>query len=345
MTFSGSLCQVLYAYLGDRWGRKPFVVAGPMVAAFFMSFIALAPSFPVLLALMLMAGMGISAFHPHAASFVGASSGTKRGFGLSIFMTVGTAGFALGPLISTAIVSSSFIGPARMPLFSVAGLFTSLLLYRYAIPQDEHRRTRKSINILSIVRPHIGTLVLLSMIVVLRATVGIVFTNFLSYLMEQRELSLIIGGSTIFLFLVSMAVGTLLGGHLYDRISRKKLLIYSLLLSSPLLYALVHAHGAAFIILLILAGVVLGCPNPVPLAMAQELIPEGASTASSIMMGLSWGIAGLPAWLFARLADSFGGDVVPPMSIAAALPLLAVVLVFLISQKQGSSPGGRQDFS
>ena len=54
MTFSGSFCQVLYAYLGDKWGRKFFVVVGPAVCAIFLCFIALSPNFYVLLILLLL---------------------------------------------------------------------------------------------------------------------------------------------------------------------------------------------------------------------------------------------------------------------------------------------------
>ncbi len=334
MTFSGSLCQVLYAYLGDKWKRRFFVVIGPAVAAFFMGFVALAPNFSVLLALLLASGMGVSAFHPHAASFIGAASGEKRGLGLSVFMTVGTVGFALGPLISATLVSWSRVGPARMPFFCIFGFATSFLLYKYATMEEEHYEKRESVNILNIIRPHARPLALLSMIVIVRATVSIVFTDFTALLMAQRGFALVIGGGAIFLFLIPNAAGTLLGGYLYDKVSRKKLLIFSLAISSPILFTLVHTHGALFIVLLIFAGVMIGCSNPIPLAISQELVPEGASTASSIMMGLSWGIAGLPVWLFARLSDSFGGDVVPAMSIAAVLPILAVMFALLLPRER-----------
>ncbi|MFC1714963.1 MFS transporter [Candidatus Poribacteria bacterium] len=334
MTFSGSLCQVLYAYLGDRWNRRFFVVIGPAVAAFFMCFVAMAPSFSVLLILMLAGGMGVSAFHPHAASFVGATSGKKRGLGISVFMTVGVVGYALGPLISPALVSWSLVGPARMPFFCVFGFAASFLLYKYATMEEKHYETHKSVNILNIIRPHTRPLALLSIIVMLRATVSMVFTEFTSLLMAQRGFSLVVGGGTISIFLFPNAAGTLLGGYLYDKISRRKLLIFSLAISSPILLAVVHTHGAAFIVLLILAGVMIGCSNPIPLAISQELVPQGASTASSIMMGLSWGIAGLPVWFFARLSDSFGDNVVPAMSIAAVLPILAVIFALLLPRER-----------
>jgi len=320
---SGSLCQVVYGYMGDRWDRRLFLVPGPAIAAVFMCFIGLSPNFLVLLFLLIIGGMGVSAFHPHAASAAGDMAGSKRGSGLSLFMAGGTVGYAAGPLIAAALMSS--VGPARMPLASIIGIITSFLLYRYATLGRKHYSAGNPINILESIRPHIRLLIFLSVIAILRATVSIVFTNFASLLMKQRGLSLIIGGSVVSLFMLSSASGTLLGGYLCDRMSRKKLLIISLLLSSPLLFALVPARGAMLVILLIFSGVMIGCSNPVPLTIAQELIPEGSSTASSIMMGFSWGIAGLLALFFGILADLLGGDVAPAMSIAASLPILAAM--------------------
>lgn len=330
---SGSLCQVIFGYLGDRWGRRIFLVSGPAIAAIFLCFIGLSPSFFALLALLILGGMGVSAFHPHAASFTGSMSGSKRGFNLSIFMSVGTFGYAAGPLVAAALISSRLVGPARLPLASIAGIVTTLLLYRYAVPSAEYRRQYSSIKIVEVIRPHLKPLSLLSTVVILRAAMSIVFVNFTSLLMNQRGWSLIIGGSFISLFVLFTALGTLLGGYLYDRMDRKKLLIFSLLISSPLLLAMVYSNGIVFIMLLSLSGLAIGCSNTVPLAISQELIPEGASTASSIMMGFSWGVAGVLAWLFGILADLFGGDVAPAMSIAAFLPILSALAAIPLPRK------------
>jgi FSR family fosmidomycin resistance protein-like MFS transporter len=329
---SGSLFQVLYGYLGDKWGKRFFLVPGPAIAAIFMCLIAMSPSFSVLLILLIIGGMGVSAFHPHAASSVGDMAGGRRGFGLSIFMTGGTIGFAAGPLIAAALISS--IGAIRMPVASVFGIITSFLLYKYVLADEERHIARKSIKILDVIRPNLGPLSLLSMIVIFRATVSIVFTNFMPILMYERKLSLVMGGGVVSLFLLSIGFGTLLGGYLYDRVSRKKLLILSLLLSSPLLYTLVAAEGPILAIFLVLSGLALGCPNPIPLAFAQELMPEGASTASSIMMGFSWGVAGVLAMLFGVMIDRFfGSNVAPGMNIAAFLPILAAILALLLPRK------------
>ena len=328
---SGSLCQVIYGYLGDKWGRRFFLMPGPAIGAVFMCFIGLSPNFPVLLLLLIIGGMGISAFHPHAASLVGDMAGSKRGFGLSLFMAGGTVGYSAGPLIAAALMSS--IGSAKMPLASIIGIFTSLLLYKYVIPEKKNCKIGKFTDILKLIKPHVKLLAFLSIIVILKATVSIVFVNFASLLIDQRGGSLIIGGGLISLFLLSTAFGTISGGYLCDRVSRRRLFIFSLLLSSPLLFALVQAEGMTLFILLILSGVMIGCSNPVALAISQEMIPGGASTASSIMMGFSWGIAGLLALFFGVLSDLFGGDVAPAMSIAAFLPILAAIFALYLPRK------------
>ncbi len=330
---SGSLSQVLFGYLGDRTNSRLFLVPGPAIAAIFLCAIGLSPNFTVLFALLILGGMGVSAFHPHAASFTGSRSGARRGFGLSIFMTGGTIGFAAGPLVAAALVSLSFIGPVRMTLVSIFGILTSILLYKYATESDSHLRKRSSTNILEIIRPHLKPLTYLTMLVILKSTVSIIFVNFTSLLMDQRGWSIVAGGSTISIFVFCTAFGTLVGGYFYDRWSRKKMLIYSLIFLTPFLFFMVYFSGVWFFVLLALSGILIGFSNTIPLGLAQELMPEGAATASSIMMGFSWGMAGVLAWGFGIVADMFGGDVAPAMSIAAFLPILAAVFGFGLPNK------------
>ena len=200
MSISGSMFQVVYGYLGDKWSRRLFLVPGPAIAAVFMSFIGLSPSFLVLFILLLLGGMGVSAYHPHAASYAGDLVENRRGFGLSIFMTGGTIGFAVGPLVAAGIMST--LGAEKMPLASVVGIVTSILLYKYSVPQKTSATKFTSRGVFKTIRSQLMSLAFLSIIVILRGTVFVVFTNFLSLLADQRGQSLIVGGSIIFLFLL-----------------------------------------------------------------------------------------------------------------------------------------------
>ena len=61
--------------------------------------------------------------------------------------------------------------------------------------------------------------------------------------------------------------------------------------------------------------------NSVVIAMAQELVPRRAGTASSLVMGLGWGIAGIVLMGFGSLAEVLG--VPRALDLAMAVPLLA----------------------
>jgi FSR family fosmidomycin resistance protein-like MFS transporter len=329
---SGSMFQVVFGYLGDRWSRKLFLVSGPIIAGIFMSFIGLSPSYHALIVILLVGGIGVSAFHPHAASAAGDMAGKNRDFSLAIFLTVGTVGYALGPLLATYIMSSSAIGPKRMPYASILGIITTILLYKYAYFKRESQK-RESVKILQIIRPKAKLMAILCTIVILRSTTTIVYSNFLSLLIQQRHLSLMIGAIVLFLFSLSTALGTFLGGYVARWVSRRSIIIYSMLLSSPFLIALLYSNGVLFVIFLILSGIMISFANPANLAIAQEAIPRGASTASSLMMGASWGTAAIIAMFFGVIADLFGGNVVPAMAISALLPILAAIAALSLPKK------------
>lgn len=330
---SGSMFQVVYGYIGDRWGRKLFLVIGPAMAGIFMSFIGISPNYHTLIIILLIGGMGVSAFHPHAASAAGDMAGKNRDFSLAIFMTVGTIGFALGPLFAAFLISSSVIGPRRMPYSSVLGIVTSILIFKYVSLKKETAQKRESVKILQVIRPEVRLITILCTIAILRSTTTIVYSNFLSLLIQQRQLSLMIGAVVLFIFSFSTALGTFLGGYVSRWVSRRKIIIYSMLIASPFLLALLYANGVLFVILLVLSGVMISFANPSNLAIAQEAIPKGASTASSLLMGASWGLASIIAMFFGVIADLFRGNVVPAMGISALLPILAAIFALLLPRK------------
>ena len=86
LSLAASLLQPLMGYLADRLGRRFFVAAGPLLSGLFLSLIGWAPSFGVLVAILVLGGLGSAAFHPPGASYV-ARVGAGRGSGvrMSVF--------------------------------------------------------------------------------------------------------------------------------------------------------------------------------------------------------------------------------------------------------------------
>jgi FSR family fosmidomycin resistance protein-like MFS transporter len=88
MTFSlaSSLLQPAAGYLADRYGRRMFVVAGPLISGVFLSLIGLAPSVGMLVLVLILGGIGSAAFHPPAAAMSArAAEGKGSGLRMSVF--------------------------------------------------------------------------------------------------------------------------------------------------------------------------------------------------------------------------------------------------------------------
>src|SRR6185312_1670355 len=65
---AASVAQVGFGHIADRWRPRLLVMAGPVIAVSVLSFVGLAPSVPVLAAILIVGGLGAAAFHPPAAA-------------------------------------------------------------------------------------------------------------------------------------------------------------------------------------------------------------------------------------------------------------------------------------
>ena len=86
LSLAASLLQPLMGYLADRYGRRLFVILGPLLSATFLSLIGLPSTFWVLILFLLLGGFGSAVFHPPAASLAaGISAGKGSGLRMSVF--------------------------------------------------------------------------------------------------------------------------------------------------------------------------------------------------------------------------------------------------------------------
>lgn len=318
---STSLAQPIFGHLADKVRNPFFVYLGPIITAVFLSFIGLCPSYGLLLVAITLAGIGTAAFHPQAAAITGASSGNRRGLGMSIFVTGGSAGHSLGPVIILPIVAT--LGLERTFVALLPGIVISYLLFRSAsrlridhITHSLHRHSTRTIN-------RRWAIALLLIIVVVRALVIAGFSTFIPIFLQEKGFPLMLAGTAITIFQFSGAIGSLFGGGLSDRFGRKTVILASIIIAMPMLFLFLYSNGYLALVFLALAGLTFFSSIPVNLIMAQELFPERASTVSSFMIGLGWGIGGLLVTPIGALADAIG--------VGSALQLLSLVCLFGIA--------------
>ncbi len=131
----------------------------------------------------------------------------------------------------------------------------------------------------------------------------------------------------LFVFLAAVALGTLVGGPLGDRIGRKYVIWGSILGVLPFTLALPYANLFWTGVLTVLIGVILASAFSAILVYAQELIPGRVGTVGGLFFGFAFGMAGIAAAVLGVLADHTSIAFV--YKVCAFLPLLGLLTAFL----------------
>jgi len=328
LSLSTSVGQFSFGWLADRVGRRTFVVAGPLAACVFLSLAPLSSSYARLLLLIVCGGMGVAAFHPCAASLTGAYAGKRKSLAMSVFAAAGSLGFAAGPMLVLWVITT--FGAERSYVAMIPGLITVAVL-AVASPKVPACGAAKEEAGASL-RGNRRVLVLLWFVAVVRAAVIMGFENFVPVMIRSHGGSLLSGGTAISLFLLCGSVGGVVGGYISDRVDPRKVLLFSSVAPVPLFLAFLGLGGHADLVALGLAGAFVFAAVPVTIVLAQETAPGRASTASSLVMGVAWGVGGTASAGIGYLADIFGVERAL-FGLALILLLSAPCVPFLPARK------------
>jgi MFS transporter, FSR family, fosmidomycin resistance protein len=301
---ASSLMQPIFGMLSDRMRRPFLVIGGPLLTAIFFSSIGLANSYIQLVFIIILGGLGTAAFHPQAASLTGQYSGNRKGLGMSVFVTAGSVGHALGPMFILTVVT--MLGLSFSWITVVWGVAIAVLLLRFLPATMPVAEPRAVVHHSSRSAGRKSLLVLIWLVVFLRAIVIDSFLAFNPTYLHQNQFSVMLAGAANTIFELSGSAGILLGGALSDRFGRKGFILFSLAGSIPFLWLFLNFQGATALVFLGLAGCILFSSVPVTIIMAQELFPNRSGAVSSLTMGFAWGMAGLLLTPIGAISESIG---------------------------------------
>lgn len=332
---SSSLMQPVYGFISDRYARRFFAVFGPTITGIFVSMIGLAPSYGILIVLLVAGGIGIGSFHPQAAAMAATAASERRRVGMALFSAIGTLGFAVGPLVITRIVSS--YGLEHSYYIIATGLVMSAVLYRVCPPLPAPAAPAPGVEkikwqLLAALRSAWKPLTLLYLITVIRSGLQMTTNNFLPFLLEDQGYGLTETGNMLTVFLLLGGIGGVAGGFTAERFSGRAVTLYTGLLAGPLMIGAFALSGPLSIICLGLGGFMLLSTIPVIVAMAQELVPGQTSTVSALMMGAAWGVGALAPQALSNFVPAYGFRRV--LIFASAVTLLSAVLAYFLPREE-----------
>lgn len=324
VSISANVMQAFLGNLADRWGRRRSAALGLIGGSVLMSFMAVAPNSLSLLLILAVGGLGSALFHPAAVSLV-SGAGANRSLAVGLFAAGGPIGAALMPIVALFIIRN--YGVQYVPYLAVFGVAIGLALF-YFTPRQEKpaSKDRPKAFDLALFRGPVGQLALAA---IFRAIAFVSFTNALPlFLTTARGFvsDAPIIGTSLALYSIGGSAGGLLAGALEKRFSRRHLVVTLMLIAAPITASvlLVAPGTPLFWLVVLLAGLTTNAPIPLMVVSAQELAPNQVATASGMLMGFTWGTAGVLYIGFGALQQAVGLE--PALLLAFAFLVPAALL-------------------
>jgi FSR family fosmidomycin resistance protein-like MFS transporter len=333
MTFqiTASLLQPIVGLVTDRW-PMPYSLPVGMASTFCgLALLGNAGSFPLLLVAASLIGFGSAVFHPESSRVARLASGGRHGLAQSLFQVGGNAGTALGPLLAAFVVLP--LGQHSVSWFSAIAMAGIVVLSWVGNWYVSHRRQYAGRAAVSraLPLPRNRVIKALLILVLLTATKNVYMASigsyFTFYVIEKFHLAVRDAQLMLFLFLGSVALGTVLGGPFGDRVGARFVIWFSILGCIPFALLLPYASMFWTAVLTVLIGLILASAFPAIVVFAQELLPGRVGLVAGIFFGFAFGAGGLGAAFLGNLADTHGIAFV--YRVCSYLPLLGLFTVFL----------------
>jgi FSR family fosmidomycin resistance protein-like MFS transporter len=305
LAYSGmaAISQPLFGVIADRFGTRLTGVSLAWTALTF-ALVGFIPSFPLLLVVACLSGLGSGAFHPFGALDVRALlPAWRRSVGMSIYVTAGTIGVAIGPLVG--IVLFEALGIQGTGVLVIPGLVTGgYLLWRMrsALPPAARQG---GLAVAGQAVPVFALAIVIGVMMSRSATVY-VFQSFTPTWYAQLGYGPGFYGPLVTTLVLASAVGTVGCGSLADRYGRRTVILGTLVLSIPAILLFTLFPGPWAFASAILIGFLAASTAPLMLLMAQQLMASRAGLASGLVMGLGFvtGAIGVP--INGAIADHIG---------------------------------------
>jgi len=328
LAYSGmaSVSQPLFGILADRHGTRFTGLALVWTAATF-SAVGFVPTFPALVAVAALSGLGSGAFHPFGALTVrGLLPERGANTAMSIYVTGGTVGVAAGPLIGVVLVSVFGIHGTLLMLMPGTAIAGYLLLAM----RVKGARSASSAAPPPAWRRAVPLAAITATVAVMASRNVTVFTlqGFTPTWYHQLGFQPWFYGPLVTTLVLSSALGTVGCGALADRFGRKRVITASLLLSIPVVALYVLLPGPLGFVWAVLVGFLAASTGPLTLMMAMELMAGRAGLASGLVLGLAFVTAAIGVPVTGAIADKVGlqGALGLQVGVVALTILIAILL-------------------
>ena len=323
--------QVPAGFAVDRFGARKTLLFGMFLSAVCMGSVGLVETYPLMIALTVIAGVGNSVFHPaDYAILAGTVQKQHLGKAFGFHLLAGNLGFATAPVLMVALAAwfdwrtaMVIVGGAGVSIGLCMLLFGHNLRAAVAPKPNVDAETRNSASP-TLLSPALLTMLGFFVLIAL-ATAGIQ-TFSVTVLNKVYGVSLESANTALTIFLAAGFVGVATGGFVADRLREPVVVVNLSMFTCAVALALVSAVALPFAVLLLMmaiGGAAVGLMRPARDMMVNAIAPPGTTGKAFGFMGTGLSIGGAVApVVFGWMIDIGVAHYV--LGICAALTLAAV---------------------
>ncbi len=283
--------QPIGATIGIKFGEKRMQILSVLLSAIFIPLIGVVNNLVMLIVFLTLGRIGNGFFHPNAAAFVGKMGFYHEHTAMSLFSIGGSLGGAIMPVVIVWYVK--LFGFRSMYLLSFFGVIIAVLSLLYLPRFKESADHVKQM-------PGFGLKDSLSVrgvkglvfVIVLRSLTLMMFSNLLPLYLKQIGQPLVWGGYFLTFSTLAGTLGNYLGAILSDKIGPKNVNVLSIFAAFPFALALVLIRNTyIMLVMYIIMAFFAFFTMASNVSYMQKFLPHRKGIASSLGMGISWGMA------------------------------------------------------
>jgi FSR family fosmidomycin resistance protein-like MFS transporter len=323
-----SILQPLFGFFADKIKKRALIFWGLIFTSFFIPHAPASSNIIQLLIFIILGSLGSSLFHPQALGCVVSFAKTDTVKKMGIFISMGTLGFSIGPLMSSYV--AQYFGLERMPYLSIIGVILAISMFLFIPKFSQKKSNTPSINLKQAFVEILANrkLNILNIISMLKSLITTSCSILLPFLWKAQGYSKFQIGLAMFFFLFLGGFGSLLSSRFEKKIGTANVFYFSMITTCPMMILFMLTYKsipALSFVIYALMGFVTMFATPITMSMAQRVLPEYKSIIGGFINGFSWGVVALVMTIIGYIAQAT--SIVPVLVTISFIPALSSSIV------------------
>ncbi|MEW6085977.1 MAG: MFS transporter [Chloroflexota bacterium] len=329
--WASALTQPFFGWMSDRVGPRWLAAGGVLWMTIFFTGAVYVTGIGGLVCLII-AALGSSAFHPVAtvqATLQGRSHlAGRETTAAGLFFTAGQIGHFIGPILTGLILAR--LGLHWLVILSVVSIPIGISLayqLRHNVPHPRPKQDDGRIRL----QAGIGFILLLAAVATLQSWAQSNMIAFVPKYIKDLGQSAVTYGNIAGLFMGGSALGNVIGGHLGDKYTKRKVAATALFFAAFPIFVISQIGWSPWLYVLIpLSGACTGAVHSIMVVLAQRAISGGMALASGLILGFIFSAGALGLLITGPLAENYGFPTV--LMMTTGLVLLASPLAWRLRE-------------